>query len=227
MNKKMLVSGVAGALMLVSAGATKLVTPSTYLSSVRPGLPLETTIPHAFGEWREDQERAGAVVNPQTEAALKKIYTQTLSRTYVNRDGERIMLSIAYGGDQRDGMQVHYPEICYPAQGFQLNASTVGEVRVGGGTIPVRRLETAQYPNRAEPVTYWTMVGDRAVLGGSKKKLAELHYAMAGQIPDGLLFRVSSIDDDTARAFKDQEQFINDLLASLSAPAREQLSGLR
>ncbi|MYN17678.1 EpsI family protein [Rugamonas sp. FT107W] len=227
MNKKMLVSGVAGALMLVSAGATRLVTPSTYLSSVRPGLALETTIPHAFGQWREDQERSGAVVNPQTEAALKKIYTQTLSRTYVNRDGERIMLSIAYGGDQRDGMQVHYPEICYPAQGFQLNASTVGELRVGTGTIPVRRLETALYPNRAEPVTYWTMVGDRAVLGGSKKKLAELHYAMAGQIPDGLLFRVSSIDENTARAFKDQEQFINDLLASLSAPARAQLSGLR
>lgn len=227
MNKKMLVSGVAGVLMLMSAGATKLVTPSSYLSSVRPGLPLETTIPREFGEWREDQDRAGAVVNPQTAAALKKIYTQTLSRTYVNRDGERIMLSIAYGGDQRDGMQVHYPEICYPAQGFQLNASTVGEVRVGGGTIPVRRLETALYPNRNEPVTYWTMVGDRAVLGGSKKKLAELHYAMAGQIPDGLLFRVSSIDDNTARAFKDQEQFINDLLASLSAPAREQLSGLR
>lgn len=227
MNKQMLVSGVAGMLMLVSAGATKLVTPSAFLTSVRPGLPLETTIPHAFGDWREEQDRAGAVVNPQTAAALKKIYTQTLSRTYVNRDGERIMLSIAYGGDQRDGMQVHYPEICYPAQGFQVNGSSVGAVQVGKGTIPVRRLETSMYPNRNEPVTYWTMVGDLPVLGGSKKKLAELHYALAGQIPDGLLFRVSSIDDNVPRAFKDQEQFINDLLASLTAPAREQLSGLR
>ena len=227
MNKKMWVSGLAAALMLASAGATRLVTPSTYLSSVRPALALETAIPAAFGDWREETARAPAIINPQTEAALKKIYAQTLSRTYVNGDGERVMLSIAYGGDQRDGMQVHYPEICYPAQGFQVNANTVGMLPVGQGAIPVRRLETALYPNRAEPVTYWTMVGDRAVVGGSKKKLAEIHYALQGQIPDGLLFRVSSIDDNSARAFKDHEQFVGALLGALSPAAREQLSGLR
>ena len=33
--------------------------------------------------------------------------------------GRQIMLSIAYGEDQRDGMKLHYPEVCYPAQGFQ------------------------------------------------------------------------------------------------------------
>ena len=33
-------------------------------------------------------------------ALISKIYNQTLTRTYVNLRNERIMLSIAYGGDR-------------------------------------------------------------------------------------------------------------------------------
>ena len=32
------------------------------------------------------------------------------------------MLSIAYGKNQSDALQLHKPEICYPAQGFTLLA---------------------------------------------------------------------------------------------------------
>jgi len=47
------------------------------------------------------------IANPEQEAQINKIYNQTLTRTYVNPTGERIMLSIAYGGDQTDNMAVH------------------------------------------------------------------------------------------------------------------------
>ena len=39
---------------------------------------------------------------------LSRIYTETLSRTYVDLRGRQIMLSIAYGEDQRDGMKRPY-----------------------------------------------------------------------------------------------------------------------
>jgi EpsI family protein len=40
---------------------------------------------------------------------------------YVNASGYRIMLSLAYGSDQRGALQAHKPEVRYPAQGFTLH----------------------------------------------------------------------------------------------------------
>ena len=48
----------------------------------------------------------------------------------------------------------------------------------------------------------------------------------AGRIPDGMLFRVSSIDGDQARAYRYQDQFVVQLLQSVSPTERERLSGL-
>jgi EpsI family protein len=226
--KKNMTSGLLlGALMMLSSGTAQWLTPTHKLADSRPALVLESAIPRAFGDWREDRNQVGAVVNPQTEAALHKIYSQTLSRTYVNGRGERIMLSIAYGGDQRDAVQLHYPEICYPAQGFQLTGAALGVLATGRGTVPVKRLETNLGGQRYEPITYWTTVGDIAVTGGVDKKLAEIRYGLRGQIPDGLLFRISSISQDSPAAYGMQADFAKQMLEVLSPALRLRLFGLR
>src|SRR4030065_72730 len=76
-----------------------------------PKIDLEVLIPKTFGDWKIDETIAPLIANPEQEAMINKIYNQTLTRTYVNPKGERIMLSIAYGGDQSDSMAVHKPEI--------------------------------------------------------------------------------------------------------------------
>ena len=48
-----------------------------------------------------------------------------------------------------------------------------------------------------------------------------------GQIPDGLLFRVSSIDADAVHAFKAQQQFVADMMAAVPPEVRQRLSGLK
>jgi len=58
------------------------------------------------------------------------------------------------------------------------------------------------------------------------KRLAEIRLGLTGKIPDGLLFRISSIDNDAPRAFKMQQQFVADLMAAVPGQARKQLSGL-
>ena len=93
------------------------------------------------------------------------------------------------------------------------------------GEIPVRRLLTS-IGARQEPLTYWFTVGDRAVQGAIQKRIAELVLGLTGRIPDGMLFRVSSIDPDQARAHQLQEQFINQLLQAVSPAERKRLSGL-
>ena len=81
---------------------------------------LEKMFPTQFGDWQVDRSMPVILPAPDVQAKLDAIYNQVLARTYVNvRTGERVMLSVAYGGDQSDGMSVHLPEVCYPAQGFE------------------------------------------------------------------------------------------------------------
>ena len=189
-------------------------------------LTLETLVPKGFGDWTELPEQGAQVVNPQTKELLDKLYSQLLTRTYVNKDGYRIMLSMAYGDDQRGGLQAHRPEVCYPAQGFAL----IGKVEDGSlatayGNIEVRRLNTS-LGARNEPVTYWLTVGDQIIRTAMEKRMAQIRLGLTGQIPDGLLFRVSSIDNDAARGFAMQQKFTADMMAAVPERARKQLSGL-
>ncbi len=225
MKKKLLGAIVMGACMLLAAGTTVALTPHIYQAKIRPPFVLENVIPVQFGDWSEEKNQMAAVISPETAAMLKKIYSQTLSRTYVNSQGERIMLSIAYGGDQSDTMQVHYPEVCYPAQGFQLLRERSEILKLANSSIPVKRLETSLTNQRFEPITYWTTVGDQVVQGGINKKIAEMKYGMHGQIPDGLLFRVSSIDMNTERAYRLQDSFVSALEKTLAPAYRKRLMG--
>jgi EpsI family protein len=79
---------------------------------------------------------------------------------------------------------------------------------------------------RMEPVTYWFTMGDQAVQGRFERRLAELKAGLTGQIPDGLLFRVSSIDAEPKRAYAEQDRFVTELLSAVAAPDRLRLSGL-
>jgi len=224
MNRTLRLSLVAGVLMVSSAVVAKILTPTERLAKVRAPLVLETTIPTKFGDWIEEKELTAQVINPETADALAKIYTQTLSRNYINRNGERIMLSIAYGEDQTSGLQLHYPEVCYPAQGFSLAWATKGTLMTNLGELRVKRLSTA-LGSRNEPVTYWTTMADKVVLGGYDTKFAQLSYGLRGQIPDGLIFRVSSISNDAQQAFKVQEDFVRQIADALPVQFRSRFIG--
>ena len=199
--------------------------PSAKASDKGTGINLESVVPKGFGEWTELPEQYTQVVNPQTKELLDKLYSQLLSRTYVNKQGYRIMLSMAYGDDQRGGLQAHRPEVCYPAQGFKLGKVEDGLLATSYGNIEVRRLSTT-LGARDEPVTYWLTVGDQVIHTALEKRMAQIRLGLTGQIPDGLLFRISSIDGDTAHGFAMQQKFVADMMASVPPTARKQLSGL-
>ena len=186
---------------------------------------LEGMVPKGFGEWSELRDQTAQVVNPQTKELLDKLYSQILTRSSVNKQGYRIMLSMAYGDDQRGGLQAHRPEVCYPAQGFKLGRVEDGALATAFGNIDVRRITTS-LGARNEPVTYWLTVGDQVIKSKFDKRMAEIRLGITGQIPDGLLFRVSSIDNDPTKAFEMQQRFVADMLGAVPAATRRQLSGL-
>jgi EpsI family protein len=133
------------------------------------------------------------------------------------------MLAIAYGGDQSDAMQVHKPEICYKSQGFEIQESELGSVKTGYGNIPVKKL-VAQMDARVEPIMYWITIGDKVAVNTAKWKLEQLKYGLTGKVPDGMLFRVSSIGEKT-NGYLLQTSFINDLLSSMKVDNRIRLIG--
>lgn len=214
---------IIGLAMLVAAGLAFALTPREKIADQGPKVDLETMIPKSFGDWALDEKIVPLRADPAVQANLDKIYNQILSRTYVNKKGERIMLSIAYGGDQSDSMQVHHPEICYPAQGFQIIKQFDTQFDTGYGAIPVRRL-IATHGSRVEPITYWTAIGDK-VAQGNKWKLQQLKYGLTGKIPDGLLFRVSNITNDESAAFSQHDAYIRELLIAVMPDKRTRLIG--
>jgi len=185
---------------------------------------LERVVPREFGLWHE-MAAAVQVVNPQSKELIDKLYSQVLTRSYVNSSGQVVMLTIAYGNDQRGNLEVHKPEVCYPAQGFTVYQNVTGSLATSSGSISVRRLETSMGPRR-EPVTYWSTLDGGVIENRIQKRLSELKSTLAGRVPDGLLVRVSSIDPDTAHAWQVHQAFVDALLQSLPDADRARMAGL-
>jgi EpsI family protein len=211
--------------MASAAGLAVAARPTKRVAESQPRLDLERMIPRSFAGWRVDPSILPILPAPDVQARLDRLYDQTLARTYVNASGERVMLSIAYGADQAgETTQLHRPEFCYRSQGFDVSGGTDEALASGHGEIRVRRL-VAQTASRVEPITYWITVGDEATLPGVGRKLAQIRYGLTGRVPDGLLFRVSSLSRSSRDAYRLQDAFITDLLDAVDAQQRIRLVG--
>lgn len=212
------------ALMLASAALGVVLRPTINMADERPSIALETMVPTTFGQWNAQLNISNQVVNPQQKEMLDKLYSETLTRTYVNNNGYRIMLSIAYGKNQSNALQIHTPELCYPAQGFQVTHKQPSELNLAARPIAATQLETF-LGQRFEPLTYWTVVGDHITTNRTNKKMVEMRYAMTGRIPDGMLVRVSSIDKNTANAYVIQSQFASEMIQAIAPEHRVRFAG--
>ncbi|QHE75930.1 exosortase-associated protein EpsI, B-type [Hydrogenophaga sp. PBL-H3] len=213
------------ALMVASAALAAAIRPTASLADERPTIDLAAMVPSRFGDWREQLNVAVQIVDPEQQATIDEIYTQTLTRNYIHADGYRVMLSIAYGKNQSDNLQLHKPEVCYPAQGFKLEKLERVPLNLLDQSISATRMQT-HLGQRFEPVTYWTVVGDHITTGGIDKKLTEMRYGLRGRVPDGMLVRVSSIDRDPARAHRIQSEFAAAMVAAIAAEHRPRFAGV-
>lgn len=224
MNKPFTVSLTLGLLMALSGILTKVMLPSNQFDEGHIQLNLETITPREFDSWKMDSSNAVILVNPDNTEFLDKIYNQVLNRTYVNSEGDHIMLSIAYGGNQSADMQVHRPEICYTTAGFDIGNLNKTFINTSFGNIPVMRV-VAKQGARNEPITYWIRVGDSLTRGWVEQHLTAMAYSLTGTIPDGLLFRISTISNDEQNAFRIQEKFLSDILEAMRSEDRYWLIG--
>lgn len=214
-------------LMVCASALAYHFTPRAYLADAGPKLTWADALPTRFGDWAVDTSLAPVVADPSENELVDRIYSETLSRTYINKQGHRVMLTLAYGRDQSESMQVHTPEVCYPAQGFSVTPARHEVIDLGGKPQPVVRLE-AKAGNRFEPITYWVTMGEYVVNEGPRdRRDVRFKYGFQGFIPDGLLFRVSSIGADKVQEYELQRSFLKDLLASLPPTVRDRVAGTK
>jgi EpsI family protein len=213
-----------GLTMLAAAGLALALTPRLKVADQGPKISLEAMIPMQFGEWKLEDANTPIIGGPEVKTQLDKIYSQMLSRTYINGKGERIMLSIVYGDDQRSSKQVHLPEVCYVGQGFQIESMSKDFIGVTGAKLPVMKLVATQ-GQRIEPIIYWVMTGDLGVRGIWEQRFARLKYGLSGKIPSGMLIRISTISENESQAYRTQEQFVRDMLDSVPMEYHKVLTG--
>jgi EpsI family protein len=213
------------AMVAACAAAVALTPKQLYPKDYRPPVTLAQQVPKAFGEWKIDEYSDNHIVNPSLEAQLAQFYSDTLSRTYVNPKGERVMLSLAYGADQGRAMQVHKPEVCYEAQGLRIVQSAKAEVAIGGAHVPAMHL-VARAGQRVEPITYWIRTGDYIVRGWLEQNTARVKNGLLkGYVPDGILVRVSTFDAIPAKGYSVQQKFLDQLISAADPALKKLLLG--
>ncbi len=189
---------LGGGMLVAAAGAAAL-TPRRHVELLH-GRKLENVIPTTIGPWTTTPSQA--FILPKTPGSLAdRLYSDTVSRLYVADGALPVMMVLAYGNLQSDLLQLHRPEICYAAVGFQISNSTKLDLPVAEHiAVPAREL-TATTENRTEPITYWTRIGDFLPTTRREQREMRLREQFAGIVPDGILVRLSTVAEPTPVTF--------------------------
>lgn len=214
---------IFGTGLLVAAGGAAALTPRRRVEYLG-GRKLDAIVPKQIGGWVNTPSTS--FVLPKTPGSLAdKLYSDTISRLYVSPDDVAVMLVMAYGNVQSDLLQLHRPETCYTAIGFQISSSTRTELGVVPQVdVPVREL-TANNENRVEPIVYWTRIGDALPTDGGEQRRVKLRQQMAGIIADGILVRMSTIAPPEPAAFAALEAFGRAMILAVAPADRAVLIG--
>lgn len=209
--------------LFLAAGAGFALQPRNRLSLLGDQK-LEDIVPLAFDGWEVTPSNAMILPKPREGSLADVLYDQQVSRLYTGEGRRPIMLVIAYGSTQSDTLQLHRPETCYRAIGFDVSGSERVDVDVAGASIPMRRL-TASSNERIEPILYWTRLGDHLPTSNNEQRLMKLRTEMSGYIADGVLVRMSTVADPEPQVFKDIEQFSRSMLKAMGPSDRPALIG--
>lgn len=210
--------------MGAAAALAVYVRPSREPAGNAQRLDLDRMFPAQFGPWQVDRVAAAFIRAADRQGRQTRLYDQVLERTFVNAQGERIMLSVAYGAEQSSDMQLHRPEVCYRAGGFDVRGRRDAVLQIGTRSLAVTHL-LAVMPGRPEPITYWSVIGGEAVAHAGSSLLQRLALTARRQRADGLLIRLSSIDPDTERAHSLHGEFASALVLALAPADRARVIG--
>jgi EpsI family protein len=219
---------LVGAGCAAALGGAEYLRPRKTIKLLRDGEAMKSVIPARFDEWSLGE--GGDIVLPETPGSLaSRLYSDRVARTYRRGpmdQGDDVMLLAAYGAAQSDVLQLHRPEVCYPAVGFLITMRRLFDLPVAEGvTVPAVML-SARSGTRIEDVVYWTRLGEGLPQTASDQRWARLKTAMQGYVGDGVLVRSSIVrTDPDADGFATLTRFMSEMILATKAVDRAALIG--
>lgn len=214
---------ILGGGMLVAAAGAAALTPRRHVEFLGKRK-LDAIVPITIGGWKSTP--SNAFVLPKTPGSLAdRLYSDTVSRLYVADNALAVMMVLAYGNLQSDLLQLHRPEICYAAVGFQISDSTKTNLAVAPSVVVPSRALVATSDNRVEPILYWTRIGDALPTDGREQRSMKLRQQFQGIIADGILVRLSTVAEPSPETFAALVAFGRAFILSVKPADRAVLIG--
>jgi EpsI family protein len=212
MSARIRLAAVAVALLLPTLvlGRWLLVT-----STSTPLVPTPS-LPHQVGPWHTNAE--GSLEAEALDLIEPDAY---LMRGYEAPDRTPIWIYVGvYAGRAGYGKGAHDPEVCYPAQGWEILQSELFDVPlVGGDTLITRRLE-AHLGLAKETVLYWFQPAGRWPAQAATEQLLRVLDAARGR-PQYAFVRISGPTDGGPIAARDLAEFAGEIAASIRVAVEE------
>jgi EpsI family protein len=211
------VAGAAGAFALIPRKRVSLMS----------GLSLKDIVPTGFGPW-SSRDVTDLVDAPVENSLESRLYNETMQRVFTNREtGRELMVLLAHGGSQTNDLQLHRPEVCYPAFGFEVVSTQRAGLKLAqGAVLPVRQLVVVA-PDRRENIVYWTRLGEYLPASENEQRADRFQTVLHGYVADGLLARFSLLSEDSPAAISGLREFILAFVKATSENHRSALVGSR
>lgn len=214
-----------GGACVAAAGTAYALKPRREVLLLPADRDLQEFIPTTMAGWIGQDVGDPMALNQEGSLAAR-LYNQVVTRLYTNSDsGAQVMMLLAYGAKQNDDLQLHRPEVCYPAFGFTLVANQRTQVPLRAGvTVPARRLVAENDAGR-QYITYWSRLGEFLPQGGEEQREARFLNAFKGIVPDGVLCRFNVVAPSEALAWGALDKLIQDLVGAMPPVGRRVLLG--
>lgn len=212
------------AVCLAGAGSAYALTPRRHVSLLGRAK-LADVAPRTFGPW--SARDVGDLVSARTEGSLAaQLYDEMVERIYVNADnGQQVMALMAHGDTQSNELQLHRPEVCYPAFGLEISDDKAIQLPLAPAVFLPARTLVATGPDRREAILYWARLGEFLPVDRDQQRLDRYRTAFRGEIADGLLVRFSMFGAQPEHNHVILQDFARDLLHATPAGLRPPLVG--
>ncbi len=202
---------------LAAAGAVScLVAPKAVAKPIEKPT-FNSAIPDRIGGWKSRKSQQ-IVLPPQDDS--NQLYENQETRIYEGVGLPAVMLLIAHSSIQQNDVQVHRPEVCYPASGFPVISTEPTQISYRGREFAGREL-LADRGGLHERVIYWIRVGDSFPTTWRKQRIDMALSNLSGVVPDGVLFRVSTIEEPEKSTSAILRIFIEEFLGNVAPSFRQ------
>lgn len=216
---------IFGGLGVAALATTEALRPRRRLKLLQ-GTTIDKALPNRFGAW--SSEKSTDYIGPELSGSLTRaLYSEIVPRTYFHDETEDgIAILAAYGDTQSDVLQLHRPEFCYPAVGFNLRENRALQVPLGNGaTLPARKV-VAYRDGRTENIIYWTRMGEALPQSAGEQRTTRIRQSIEGYVPDGILMRLSAVGESEP-SYELLNQFIPQFLHAMTVQTRKPFIGTK